>query len=717
MMSDLCDLLESYLPKEQVTEVYQAYLFGAEAHEGQRRVSGEPYIYHPLAVARILAELRLDYQTVIAGILHDVIEDTPTARDKLVEDFGEEVAYLVDGVSKLNNIQSHSKLEAQAKNFRKMVLAMVKDVRVIIIKLADRLHNMRTLSVMRPDKRRRIAVETLEIYAPIALRLGINQIRLELETLGFAAYHPRRYEILEQVLRRVCGNRRPLFKKIISAIEERLQQEGLEATVIGRDKHLYSIYRKMRDKHCSFKEVTDLFGVRIIVTNVDACYRALGIIHNLFKPVPGKFKDYIAIPKINGYQSLHTSLQSSYGFPINVQIRTEEMEREAEYGIVSHWLYKSGEQAIHATESRVREWMQKLLEMQQNAGDPQEFLENVKLDLFPDQVYLFTPKGEITVLPRGATVVDFAYSVHTGVGDHCIAARIDGRPAPLHLSLHNGQRVEIITDPKAHPNPSWLQFVATAKARSSIRNYLKNIQRHEAIQLGWRLLDSALKAMHHSLKELEQAQLIEPRLSKWQLNQSEQLFAEIGFGNHLAPLIAKELLQREGESGGSEPAKSELDSELLTPPSADTKSALAIHGTEGSIVTYAKCCRPIPGDPIFGYLTSGRGVVIHTCQCNNLATYQKHPQKWVDVTWDSVAGSLFLTDLRVSVTNKRGVLATVAATISALGINIDNINIDKSDGVTATMNLTLAVHGREELAAVMRRLRRVDNILKISRGS
>ncbi|QEP44761.1 bifunctional (p)ppGpp synthetase/guanosine-3',5'-bis(diphosphate) 3'-pyrophosphohydrolase [Ectothiorhodospiraceae bacterium BW-2] len=431
-------------------------------------------------------------------------------------------------------------------------------------------------------------------------------------------------------------------------IEERLRQEGLEATVTGREKHLYSIYQKMRDKHLSFKEVTDLFGVRIIVPRVDACYRALGMVHNLFKPVPGRFKDYIAIPKINGYQSLHTSLQSSYGFPIDVQIRTIEMEREAEHGIASHWLYKSDEESsIHVTESRVREWMQKLLEMQQSAGDPLEFLESVKLDLFPDEVYVFTPKGEITALPRGATAVDFAYSVHTDIGNHCIAARVDGRPAPLHIALHNGQRVEIITDTNAQPNPSWLQFVATAKARTSIRNYLKNIKTNEAIELGRRMLDTALKSLHHTLAELEQAELITPRLSKWQLQSSDELFAEIGFGNHLAPLIARELLQQH-------------DAEQSV---AEAKSTLAIRGTEGSIVTYAKCCRPIPGDPIFGYFTSGRGVVIHTCNCNNLATYQKHPQKWVDVTWDSMHdNTLFLADLRVSVSNQRGVLATVAAT-------------------------------------------------------
>ncbi|MDH3354888.1 MAG: RelA/SpoT family protein [Chromatiales bacterium] len=704
LISDLCSLLETYLDEDQVAEVYRAYLFGAEAHEGQRRLSGEPYIYHPIAVARILAEMRLDHQSISAAILHDVIEDTPTAREQLAEKFGDEVAYLVDGVSKLTNIQEVSKAEAQAESFRKMILAMVKDIRVILIKLADRLHNMRTLTVMRPEKRRRIAAETLEIYAPIALRLGINRVRLDLEELGFAAYHPLRHRILKAAMRKVCGNRRELIEKLLNSIKTRLTREGVNAEVVGREKHLYSVYQKMKQKHIPFNEISDIFGFRIVVDSVDSCYRTLGVIHNLFKPIPGKFKDYIAIPKTNGYQSLHTALQSRYGFPIEIQIRTTDMDQVAEAGIASHWIYKSGdENGDNIAESRAREWLHGLLEMQQKAGDSLEFLESVKVDLFPDEVYIFTPTGEIMSLPSGATVVDFAYAVHTQIGDHCTAARIDGRPSPLHTVLKNGQKVRVITNDYARPNPAWLNFVTTARARTNIRNHLKTMQHDDAVELGKRLLESALAKLEHTLSSIPEERY-EPLLKQLELESNNELFAEIGVGNRIAPLIARSLIQ-------------EHDDQSPAPEDEGAPSLLSIRGTEGSVVKFAKCCRPIPGDPIFGFLTAGRGIVVHTQNCKNVAGFQKHPHKWISINWEEQTEGEFLVDLRVVVTNHRGVLATVAAAVATMESNIDNISLDESDGIYTTINLTIGVQNRTHLARVIKRLRRINDVLRIYRSS
>ncbi|NNF97321.1 MAG: RelA/SpoT family protein, partial [Halobacteria archaeon] len=507
-ISSLCELLEGYLEPDQISEVYQAYLFGAEAHEGQHRLSGEPYITHPIAVAKILAEMHMDPKSIVAAILHDVIEDTGTPIEKVKSRFGEEVAVLVDGVSKLTHIQFESKAEAQAENFRKMMLAMVEDIRVILIKLADRLHNMRTLGVMRPDKRRRIARETLEIYAPIANRLGMNKMRLELEDLGFTAMHPLRSQILSESLKKARGNRKEIVGKIEETIKERLKQEGLGGEVIGREKHLYSIYKKMKSKHLGFSEVMDVYAFRIIVDSVDTCYRVLGAVHNLYTPMPGRFKDYIAIPKANGYQSLHTVLFSPYSVPIEVQIRTEEMHKVAEAGIAAHWLYKSSKQAgRNSAQVRARQWLHDLLEIQSKAGNSIEFLENVKIDLFPVEVYVFTPQGDIMVLPRGATAVDFAYAVHTDVGNQCVAVKIDRRLMPLRTELFNGQTVEIITSKGAQPNPAWLDFVNTAKARTNIRNYLKNLQQDEAVMLGTRLLNKSLAAHGSSLVSLTDEQV------------------------------------------------------------------------------------------------------------------------------------------------------------------------------------------------------------------
>ena len=701
LISDLCGMLDGYLESEQVQEVYQAYLIGAEAHEGQRRLSGEPYIYHPLAVAKILAEMRLDHKTIAAAILHDVIEDTDIDHERLEELFGEEITALVDGVSKLTHIEFESKAQAQAENFRKMMLAMVQDIRVILIKLADRLHNMRTLGVMRPEKKRRIARETLEIYVPIATRLGLNRLRLELEDLGFSAYHPMRSRVIEEALVKARGNRSEIVDKIQNAIEERLRQEEMDGEVSGREKHLYSIYRKMQHKHLSFSDVTDVFAFRIIVDKVDTCYRVLGAIHNLYKPIPGKFKDYIAIPKANGYQSLHTALLTPYGFPIEVQIRTQDMDKVAESGIASHWLYKSGDESGGIAHERAREWLKNLLELQRNAGDSQEFLENVKVDLFPDEVYVFTPRGEIMELPRGATAVDFAYAVHSDVGNSCVAVKINRRLAPLHTVLRNGQSVEIITSPGAQPNPSWLNFVFTGKARATIRGFLKNLQHGESIKLGRRLLERALSELSLKCDDIpnERWQALVDELG---FESRDALLEQIGLGNRTAPLIARALLPHEElPSSNGETQRDSLP--------------LSIKGTEGTVVQFAKCCRPIPGDPILGFLTSGRGIVIHTQQCKNVAEFRKYPEKWIDVQWEDKVEGEYPVELRVDVTNQRGVLATVAAAIAETQANIDNISLDERDGLNTTINLTVAVSGRRHLARILRQIRTIDQVLKITR--
>ncbi len=703
LISDLCDLLDTYLDKDQVRQVYSAYLFGAEAHEGQHRMSGEPYIYHPLEVARILAEMHMDYQSIVAAILHDVIEDTDTIKETVTREFGEEVAELVDGVSKLTQIKFNSQAEAHAENFRKMMLAMVRDLRVILVKLADRLHNMRTLGVMRTDKRRRIARETLDIYAPIANRLGMNQIRLELEDLGFATLYPMRYRVLSEAVRKARGNRKEILNKIESAIQSRLDQEGLGYRLQSREKHLYSLYKKIRDRVGSFAEVFDVYAFRVIVDSVDTCYRVLGMMHNLYKPVPGKFKDYIAIPKANGYQSLHTVLFGPYGVPIEVQIRTDDMERVAEAGIAAHWLYKSSDRpAGNNAQTHAREWLRELLEMQRNAGNSLEFLENVKIDLFPDEVYVFTPAGDILNLPRGATAVDFAYAVHTDVGNTCIAAKVDRRLAPLRTPLLNGQTVEIITATGAHPNPAWLNFVASAKARSNIRHYLKNLRNDEATELGQRMLDRALHSINRGLADIPIAEFDRIMVESG-FKDRDALFADIGLGNRMAMLVARRLVPNDEE--GAE----------RTADTAHSKP-LAIRGTEGMVVHFARCCRPIPGDNIIGFVSAGRGLVIHTETCKNLADYRSRPDKWIDVEWQPLTEGEFPAEIRVDVTNQKGVLATIAAEISEAGSNIENVTIEERDGLDTALKFTITVRDRQHLARVMRCVRKVPAVMRISRS-
>jgi GTP diphosphokinase / guanosine-3',5'-bis(diphosphate) 3'-diphosphatase len=719
LINDLCTLLEGYLEPDQVKEVYRAYLFGAEAHEGQHRLSGEPYIYHPLAVARILAEMRMDYNTIIAALLHDVIEDTGTAREKLASTFSEEVATLVDGVTKLTQVKFGSKAEAQAENFRKMILAMAKDIRIILIKLADRQHNMRTLGVMRPDKKRRIARETLEIYAPIANRLGMKLVCLELEDLCFQAIHPLRYRVLDKAVKAARGHRKELVDKIRSTIEERLGNEGLNVPVIGREKHLYSIYQKMRNKGLSFKEVSDVFAFRLVVDKVDTCYRALGVVHNLYKPVPGRFKDYIAIPKANGYQSLHTTLFSPYGVPIEVQIRSKDMQRVAEAGIAAHWQYKTGD----ATPGHATEWLKRLLEMQQNAGNSEEFLENVKIDLFPDEVYVFTPEGDIMNMPRGATALDFAYAVHTDIGNTCVSVMIDRHLAPLRNLLHNGQTVEIITAPGAKPNPVWLDFVATGKARANIRHYLKHMHEDEAMALGQRMLNKAMAAISVSWDKL-QPESMDRLLQELNIKSLANLYQDISLGNRVASLVARQI----GDIQSSENPDSEENAGvkgmfkryapgwLKATANRSSHRPLAIRGTEGSVVTYAKCCHPIPGDPILGFVSAGRGIVIHLRGCKNVREFKTSPERWVDVQWEKEVSGFYPVDIRADTANQRGVLATVAAAIADMESNIENVSISERDGRYSTMIFTVSVKNRVHLAQIMRRIKAIDGVVKISRS-
>ena len=699
LISDLCGMLESYLDQEQVQEVYRAYLFGAEAHEGQHRLSGEPYIYHPIAAARILAELHLDHKSIIAAILHDVIEDTPIAKEQIESAFGADVAELVDGVSKLTQIEFESQAEAQAENFRKMILAMVRDIRVILVKLADRLHNMRTLGVMRPDKRRRIARETLDIYAPIANRLGINALRVELEDLGFAALYPLRYKVLEKAVLAARGHRKEVLNKIDAAIKRRVVQENLPARILSREKHLYSLYRKIRDKTLSFEEIYDVYAFRIIVEDVDACYRALGIMHNLYKPVPGKFKDYIAIPKANGYQSLHSILFGPYGVPIEVQIRTEDMNKVAESGVAAHWVYKSSEENIDQMHAGAREWMRELLEMQTRAGNSLEFLENVKIDLFPDAVYVFTPAGEIMKLPYGSTVIDFAYAVHTDVGNTCIDAKVNRQVVPLRTVLHNGQTVEIVTAAGACPSPAWLSFAVSAKARSNIRHYQKNLKREEAIELGRRMLDRALGVFEVTAKDISEKRL-RVLLKDYHLKTTDDLLVEMGMGRRSSVLVARALVP--AEDAGSK------DDDMAMRP-------LVIKGTEGMVTRFSKCCRPIPGDPVIGVITGGRGLMIHAQNCRNIADSKYPPENYLDVQWEPAIDEEFPVEVSVVVEDRRGVLATVATVIGDSDSNIENVGIEERDGLTNNLRFTITVHNRQHLARVMRRVHNIPSVIKITR--
>ena len=706
LISDLCDLIAEYMDQEQVKEVYRAYLFGAQLHEGQSRVSGEPYIYHPIAVARILAQMHMDVKSIVASILHDVLEDTPATRKLVEREFGTDVAHLVDGVSKLTTIKFKNKIEQQAENIQKVLLAMAKDIRVIMIKLADRLHNMRTLGALRPDKRRRIAQETLEIYIPIANRLGIFTIRHELENLVLKAMYPMRYRVLEHAVEKAGGHRKELIDKINQALGARLVEMGIDSQIVSRKKHLFSVYNKMKDKRLPFSKVLDVYALRVLVDSVDDCYRVLGIVHNLFKPIPGRFKDYIAIPKSNGYQSLHTALYGPHGIPMEVQIRTVEMDKFAESGIAAHWLYKSpdekGEITAHA---RARDWLTGILEMQQSAGDSLEFLENVKVDLFHDEVYVYTPDGDIMKLPRNATPVDFAYAVHTDIGNRCVAAKLDHSFVPLNTPLYSGQTVEIVTSPSSRPNAAWLNYVVTAKARSNIRNYLKNMQADEAMSQGRRLLERCLKPLGMRLDDVKRKN-IKSALEEYGFDDISELLEDVGLGNRPPSLVVRKLVPERISDGESEETR-EMKSQ----------SALAISGTEGMVVSYGRCCYPIPGDDIVAKLSKGRGIVVHRVSCKNLEASNKRndSDNYIDVQWADDASGDFACEIKLEIENKPGLLARTATIISDCDVDIENVYMEDRDGFSMNLFYQLKVSNRDHLARLMRRLRRVSSVMRITR--
>jgi len=696
---DLQKELKTYLDASHVEKCYQAFLVAEKAHEGQMRRSGEPYITHPVAAALILAKMRLDYQTIMATLLHDVVEDTSISKDELIRLFGEDVTALVDGVTKLTKIKFESRAEAQAENFRKMVLAMVKDIRVIIVKLADRFHNMHTLGAMPSRKRRRIAIETLEIYAPIANRLGMHAIYTGLEDLGFQALHPMRYRAIKSAFEKAKGNRRELTQKIEKDLQHALQQLNIPyEQVFGRQKHLYSIYRKMRQRKSSFSEITDVFAFRVITDDVDSCYRVLGALHRTYKPVPQRFKDYIGIPKANGYQSLHTTLFGPFGVPLEVQIRTREMDNVADNGVAAHWIYKSSGLEVNEAQLRAREWVQRLLEMQRSTGNSLEFIENVKIDLFPDEVYVFTPKGHIMELPKGATPVDFAYTVHSDVGNSCVAAKVNRRLVPLSIALTNGQTVEIITAHGAHPNPAWLNFVVTGKARSNIRHFLKSQHHAESIALGKRMLEQALAELASDYAKIP-PETLKVLLHDLHYKTADELLYAVGTGNQLPMVIAKRLVV------------TQENSDVM----AIKDKPLSIKGTEGMVVHFAACCQPIPGDNIVGRFQQGRGIVVHASDCQQIIQGRINLEQLISLRWDEEVEGEYWVDITVDVANQRGVLATLATAIAEAGSNIGNINVDPRDGRHNAVTFSISVSNRTHLARVMRRLRANSVVLRLYR--
>ena len=695
-IDDLCFATSNYLETKQVDDIRRAYFYAEQAHEGQMRRSGDPYITHPLAVAHVLAIMHMDHGCIMAGLLHDVIEDTEVSSEELAAEFSDEVALLVNGVSKLAQAAFETRQHAQAENLRKMLLAMSQDIRVIIVKLADRLHNMRTLVHLRPEKRRRIAHETLEIYAPIAQRLGMNLMRCELEDLGFHVLYPIRYRVLADAVRKSRGNRKEIVHQITNSILNRMEQEEISADIQGREKNLDSLYKKMVNKQLSFSEVMDMYAFRIIVDDVDTCYRMLGVVHNLYKPVQGKFKDYVAIPKANGYQSLHTVLFGPYGLPIEVQVRSRNMDQMAEAGVAAHWLYKTGDsEGSNQAHRRARQWLQGILEMQKDSGDSIEFLENLRIDLFPEEIYVFTPKGQIMSLPRGATTVDFAYAVHSDIGDACVAARVGRHLVPLSTQLENGQSVDIITSPSTHPNPAWLNFVITAKARSNIRHYLKQLRNDEAVMLGRRLLNKHLQAFSVQIKDIPH-QRIHDLLEELELESLDHLLDDIGLGNRSVFLVAQKLLQ---------------DDSL---PKHE-QQPLLIAGTEGMVVNFARCCHPIPGDPISGFVSAGRGIIIHQLDCKTIINLREQQEKWLDVAWSPDVNREFPVDIVIHAKNQRGVLATIAVAVSETDSNIDNVMVDERDSEYSDLRLTIEVINRQHLARVIRRLRHIDVVERIAR--
>ncbi|MBN24681.1 MAG: bifunctional GTP diphosphokinase/guanosine-3',5'-bis(diphosphate) 3'-diphosphatase [Alteromonadaceae bacterium] len=689
--------LEAYLPADKVAETQRAFVVARDAHDGQMRSSGDPYITHPVAVAGILADMRLDHETLMAALLHDVIEDTHHSKETLSVEFGETVGELVEGVSKLDKIHFSSKQEAQVENFRKMLMAMVQDIRVILIKLADRTHNMRTLGSLRPDKRRRIARETLEIYSPIAHRLGIHDIKNELEDLGFQAMYPMRHRALKAAVKQARGNRKEVIENTRKEVETRLAAFGINAQTIGREKHLYSIYRKMKNKELMFNEVMDIYAFRVVVDSADNCYRALGAMHGLYKPIEGRFKDYVAIPRTNGYQSLHTSLIGPHGIPVEIQIRTAEMDKMADIGVAAHWMYKDDSESSDTTaQVRARKWMQSLIELQQSASSSFEFIENVKTDLFPDEIYVFTPDGRIIELPLGATAVDFAYAVHTGVGNTCVGVKVERRTYSLSKPLENGQTVEIITSPRAKPNASWLNFVVSARARSHIRHYLKHQRSEEAFIMGNRLLRHALGKT--KLDEIPQKD-IERVVHETKHEDFESLVADIGLGNELSAIVARRLLGEAAEI-------------------PDSGRRVAIRGTEGLLVSYSRCCHPIPGDEIVAVLSPGRGMMIHQAGCSNIRKLSKEePQRILVMKWDDKPQGEFKAALRIELINHQGTLANLTNNVASCGSNIVGLQTEEKESGIYYIDIELTITDRIQLADVMRKIRIMPEVQRVSRHS
>jgi GTP diphosphokinase / guanosine-3',5'-bis(diphosphate) 3'-diphosphatase len=707
-MSEIAEFtrhLGNYLPAPDVALVERAFAFSDSAHRGQFRKSGEPYITHPLAVASILSQWRLDAQGLAAALLHDVMEDTTVTKGEIETSFGKRVADMVDGVSKLDQIEFTSREEAQAESFRKMLLAMAQDVRVILIKLADRLHNMRTLDAMAPAHRRRIARETVDIYAPIANRLGLNALYLELQDLAFKHLYPMRYRVLAGAIKAARGNRREVMNRLLDVIRDGFAKAGIHASVSGREKTVFSVYKKMREKRYTFSQVFDIYGVRVLVPAATDCYAALGVLHSLYKPIPGKFKDYIAIPKANGYQSLHTTLFGPFGTPLEAQIRTHDMHRLAEAGVAAHWLYKAGgELDLAEAQQQTHRWLQSLLEIQSESRDSKEFLEHIKGDLFPDEIYVFTPKGKIMALPRGATAVDFAYAVHTDIGHHCVAARINYEQMPLRTELKNGDQVEILTSPTARPNPSWVSFVATGKARSRIRHFLKGLQQKESAALGERMLAQALATLK-----------VEPESISWDrwealakefgAKSQLEILADIGLGKRLSFAVAQALTRPVGKD------------EAALPVAPAKPSALSLRGVEGVAIQYAKCCRPVPGDTIVGQFRKGQGLAVHTRDCITLKKQRVDVEQLIDVEWAHDVQGVFDAGIRLLVADRRGLLADLATAISGAEANIDNVSMERPDGgEVLAMFFSVQVRDRRHLADVIRALKRIADVRRVQRA-
>ena len=700
--SKLTQLLKAYLSQKEIELVWEAYRYSDKAHMGQKRVGGEAYISHPVSVACIASEFHLDAASIQAALLHDVVEDTPSTADDIKKKFGSQVAKLVDGLSKLDKVHFENDTEAQAENFRKMLLAMSQDVRVILIKLADRLHNMQTLAPLKPSKRKKISQETSDIYAPIANRLGLNSVYQELEDLSFQYIHPLRYKTIQKAIIASRGNRKEIIEKTLMAIEEKLKKSGIKAEVTGREKNPASIHKKMLNKHTNFSQINDIYGFRIAVSNLNDCYLTLGELHSLYKPIPGKFKDYIAIPKANGYQSLHTTLFGPFGMPFEIQIRSENMHKLAEAGVAAHWLYKNKDAHVTELQQQTNQWLKRLLEIQTESSDSFEFLEHLKIDLFPDEVYVFSPKGKIFVLPKGSTTIDYAYAVHTVVGNTAMAAKINQELVPLRAELTTGDHIEIITASVAKPNPAWLNFVITPKARSQIRLYLRSAETKDLIILGNSMLNNALKAFHVGPATIRKRHW-DKLILDYHLDSKDNILIDIALGKRINVMVAHQLT-------------SKIDGSKQTKKQTKFLDVITIKGSEGMAIKLATCCYPIPGDPILGFINKDRGLIIHTHDCPGIRKFKLDHEKWVDVEWEPNPDAYFNVNLNLLVINERGVLAKITSVIADSEANIDNISVDEGDGSSfSNLRFIVQIRNRLHLADLIRNLRKIPKINKISR--